>query len=109
MRASLAASTVTPGSTAPDESFTTPAIDACARAAVGIAKRHVRNAIARADLHISRLPSPPLPKRRLLICPSPVGVNNGNSEGRKGEGQDGHDGQDGQDGREGQDGPGTTY
>src|SRR6185295_14784279 len=35
MSASLDASTVTPGSTAPDESFTTPAIADCARAAVG--------------------------------------------------------------------------
>src|SRR5262245_20794453 len=80
MRASLAASTVTPGRTAPDGSFTTPAIDACARAAVVIAKRHVRIAIALADLHISRLPSPPLPERRLLICLRRVGVKNGNAD-----------------------------
>ena len=31
----LDASTVTPGSTAPDESLTTPVIDACANAAAG--------------------------------------------------------------------------
>src|SRR3990172_12629534 len=36
MRAGLAASTVTPGSTAPDASFTTPAMDPCADAAAGI-------------------------------------------------------------------------
>ena len=36
MRAGLAASTVTPGSTAPDESLTVPAITACAKAAVGM-------------------------------------------------------------------------
>src|SRR5215831_19208256 len=35
MRAGLATSTVTPGSTAPDVSFTTPVIDACANASVG--------------------------------------------------------------------------
>ena len=37
MSAGLAASTVTPGSTAPDASFTTPAIALCACAAVGSA------------------------------------------------------------------------
>src|SRR5688500_8418727 len=36
MRASLAASTVTPGSTAPDVSLTTPAMDDCASATVGM-------------------------------------------------------------------------
>ena len=35
INAGLDASTVTPGSTAPDVSLTAPAIDACARAAVG--------------------------------------------------------------------------
>ena len=35
--AGLAASTVTPGSTAPDESRATPSIDACASAAAGAA------------------------------------------------------------------------
>src|SRR5215813_6409186 len=40
MRASLAASTVTPGSTAPDESFTTPAIALWAWATDGSASRH---------------------------------------------------------------------
>src|SRR6187402_1442015 len=35
IRASLAASTVTPGSTAPEVSFTTPVIALCARATVG--------------------------------------------------------------------------
>src|SRR5215471_13526778 len=35
MSAGLDVSTVTPGSTAPDESFTTPVIDACAYASVG--------------------------------------------------------------------------
>src|SRR6187402_3574310 len=35
MRTGLAASTVTPGSTAPDASLTTPVIDACASAVAG--------------------------------------------------------------------------
>ena len=36
----LAASTVTPGNTAPDESLTTPVIDACANASAGNRTRH---------------------------------------------------------------------
>src|SRR5215467_4924101 len=39
MRAGLATSTVTPGRTAPDVSFTTPVIDACANASVGNSTR----------------------------------------------------------------------
>src|SRR6478735_5674841 len=40
INAGLAASTVTPGRTAPDGSFTTPAMDACAYAAAGTSTRH---------------------------------------------------------------------
>lgn len=36
----LAASTVTPGSTAPDVSLATPAIDACASATAGVKSVH---------------------------------------------------------------------
>src|SRR5437016_2219528 len=43
MSAGLAASTVTPGSTAPDESLTVPAITACAEAAVGMSAIHASN------------------------------------------------------------------
>src|SRR5262245_55611027 len=84
MRASLAASTVTPGSTAPDDSFTTPAIDACARAAAGIAKRHVRNAIDRADLHISRLPSTVVTEGTPPYMPVAGGGQQWESDGGKG-------------------------
>src|SRR5436190_18689512 len=42
MRAGLATSTVTPGRTAPDVSFTTPVIDACANARVGNRTRHAK-------------------------------------------------------------------
>src|SRR6476661_8620847 len=42
MRASLDASTVTPGRTAPDESLTTPVIEAWANAADGRMTRHAR-------------------------------------------------------------------
>src|SRR5687767_12667677 len=38
--AGLEASTVTPGRIAPDASFTTPAMDACAYAAAGMSTRH---------------------------------------------------------------------
>src|SRR5262245_40394671 len=44
MSAGLAASTVTPGSTAPDVSFTTPAMDACACAVAGTSSRHAKAA-----------------------------------------------------------------
>src|SRR5438477_10118798 len=40
MRAGLETSTVTPGNTAPDVSFTTPVIDACANATAGNRTRH---------------------------------------------------------------------
>src|SRR4029079_16373656 len=40
IKTGLAASTVTPGSTAPEASFTVPAIDACANAVAGIMSRH---------------------------------------------------------------------
>src|SRR5262245_5210905 len=40
IRTGLAASTVTPGRTAPDESRTMPAIEACANAADGTATAH---------------------------------------------------------------------
>src|SRR5687767_14068287 len=40
MRAGLLASTVTPGSTAPDESRTTPLIEACAKASDGTRATH---------------------------------------------------------------------
>src|SRR4249919_3195099 len=54
----LAASTVTPGSTAPDVSFTTPAMDACAYAAAGTSTRDaIVNTIRfKAGIHFS--PSP---------------------------------------------------
>ena len=56
--ASLAASTVTPGSTAPDVSFTTPTIALCACAAVG--HRHTTNAaIAAASICLPRPISAP--------------------------------------------------
>src|ERR1043166_2775527 len=42
IRAGLATSTVTPGSTAPDVSFTTPVIDAWANARVGNRTRHTK-------------------------------------------------------------------
>ncbi len=38
IRTALEASTVTPGRTAPDESLTVPAIEACAYAAAGVSK-----------------------------------------------------------------------
>src|SRR5262252_2785538 len=97
MRASLAASTVTPGSTAPDESFTTPAIDACARAVVGIAKRHVRNAIARADLHISRLPSTAVTEATPPYMPVAGGGQQCEPDG--GKGREGRKGRTGRTGR----------
>src|SRR4051812_27327164 len=42
MRTGLEASTVAPGSTAPDASFTTPASDACAQAIEGTSTTHAR-------------------------------------------------------------------
>src|SRR5688572_4028318 len=53
MRAGLVASTVTPGSTAPDESLTTPLIDACARASDGTRATHtIAHAAKRSALRI---------------------------------------------------------
>jgi D-tagatose-1,6-bisphosphate aldolase subunit GatZ/KbaZ len=51
----LAASTVTPGNTAPDASFTTPAMDAWARAAAGTKSNAVRTSSAR---HTKRIRAP---------------------------------------------------
>src|SRR5215831_2255972 len=48
IRTSLAASTVTPGKTAPDVSFTTPAIALCACATVGTSTSHASAATTRA-------------------------------------------------------------
>jgi hypothetical protein len=42
MSTGLAASTVTPGNTAPDASFTVPAIEACANSEAGTTSRHAR-------------------------------------------------------------------
>ncbi len=42
MRTGLAASTVTPGNTAPDVSLTTPVIDACANASAGSRTMHAK-------------------------------------------------------------------
>src|SRR5688500_17114195 len=47
IRAGLDASTVTPGSTAPEESFTTPVIDACANTADGRSTRRPTTSAAR--------------------------------------------------------------
>src|SRR6476620_1261161 len=55
--AGLAASTVTPGRTAPDESFTVPAIDPCANTAAG----KQMSARAYAALASTRLPKRNLP------------------------------------------------
>src|SRR5262249_4517908 len=52
MSAELAASTVTPGNTAPDVSFTVPVIDACARAPTGISASAETSA---ANLHANRM------------------------------------------------------
>src|SRR5688500_3480313 len=56
MSAALAASTVTPGSTPPEESRTVPVNEACANAVAGI---RISTSIARhfAGLHIRNLPS----------------------------------------------------
>src|SRR3954470_6419313 len=58
IRASLAASTVTPGSTAPDVSFATPTIALCACAAAGSMTTHARAAAA--SPRILRLIRPPM-------------------------------------------------
>jgi hypothetical protein len=55
MSAGLAASTVTPGSTAPDGSFTTPAIDACANSDAGNNSSEARTIAARNTTRISCL------------------------------------------------------
>jgi hypothetical protein len=49
IRTELAASTVAPGSTAPDASRTTPVIAPCAKAAVGRSKTTQRDAADRRD------------------------------------------------------------
>src|SRR4029453_2247096 len=66
MSTGLDASTVAPGKTAPDASRTTPAMDACARAADGTstALKRTKNAIR---LH---LPMSPLRDRRYFQDPS---------------------------------------
>jgi hypothetical protein len=56
MRTGLAASTVTPGRTAPDASLTTPAIDACAYAEAG----RTTSAVNRNKARLKRLISSPL-------------------------------------------------
>src|SRR5262245_302268 len=56
MSSGLAASTVTPGSTAPDVSLTTPVMDDWARAAAGTSTSAASNAI---PLSQQRIPSPP--------------------------------------------------
>src|SRR6267142_1338971 len=50
--AGLAASTVTPGSTAPEESLTAPTMDACAKAEIGASSTHTSNADPVASLSI---------------------------------------------------------
>src|SRR5215467_9322410 len=62
--AELAASTVTPGSTAPDESFTTPASVACANAEAGTAasQRKRQTTLFTADIY------PPTLHQRQYVC-----------------------------------------
>src|SRR5688572_14548974 len=55
MRLGLAASTVTPGSTAPDASLTVPVIVACANAAEGTRTSTARTTLAARILRISLL------------------------------------------------------
>src|SRR5262245_818785 len=55
MSAGLAASTVTPGSTAPDVSRTTPAIDACANTVDGRTRNATSTVAARNTIFISGL------------------------------------------------------
>src|SRR4051812_39118094 len=55
MSAGLAASTVTPGSTAPDVSFTTPVMDDCANSEPGTRTTHVSTAATRKRLRIPHL------------------------------------------------------
>src|SRR5215218_5185059 len=61
IRTGLAASTITPGNTAPDASFTRPASDACAKAANGTL---TTSASARRTDFIPRMRTPPWPARR---------------------------------------------
>src|SRR5688572_19816920 len=56
INAGLAASTVTPGSTAPDESLTTPAIDAWAYTALGISAETRKTPRIRTSTRISSTP-----------------------------------------------------
>src|SRR5213593_2613383 len=69
MRTGLAASTVTPGITAPDASRTVPATDACAKAGAG-KSRKARVARHRVDRRIGILPQRPELKcaRHTLTC-----------------------------------------
>src|SRR5437764_11546303 len=55
IRTGLAASTVTPGRTAPDASFTTPAMDACAYADSGRANTIDRTIRIRRDVRMQEL------------------------------------------------------
>src|SRR5688572_25945821 len=55
MSAALAASTPTPGSTAPELSLTTPVIDACANAAGAAATNHANTRYAAPGLRIDTL------------------------------------------------------
>src|SRR5687767_13125960 len=57
MSAGLAASTVTPGRTAPDASLTTPAIDACAYAIVGSTDSEQNTMTIRVARRIAKAPS----------------------------------------------------
>src|SRR5882762_8626152 len=60
----LVASTLTPGSTAPDESFTDPAMTACASAMVGISAAHASNTRVRLPARIF----PPHSRRMWTFC-----------------------------------------
>jgi hypothetical protein len=57
MRAGLVASTVTPGNIAPDASFTTPAITACAKARPGLITNKTTSAT---DFTVTRIFTSPL-------------------------------------------------
>jgi hypothetical protein len=53
MSTGLLASTVTPGSTAPDVSFTVPVIDACANAMVGMSTASATTCTIRTNARIT--------------------------------------------------------
>ena len=59
--AGLVASTVTPGSTAPDASFTAPAMTACANARPGLSTNKATSAT---DFMVTRISTSPLDSRR---------------------------------------------